>query len=99
MNFLWRMRSIPWLRLAAKGSLCLLVMNLTQQNQVKNAFEYGYYIPKYEDRAMYFEKTPSILKKGTLLGNKDELPTQIPVLRELPGGSVYLCKVFWVKRA
>lgn len=75
------------------------MMSLSKQDTAKNAFEYGYYIPKYEDRAMYFEKSPATLKKGTVLGNTQDLPPQVPVLRELSGGAVYLCKVPSVKRA
>lgn len=88
-----------WARMAAKGLACLFVVGLSQRDSVKNIFEYGYHIHKYEDRCSYFEKDPHYLKKGTVLGKAEDLPVEVPVLRELPGGAIYLCKVLYCKRA
>ena len=80
-------------RLATKLLACLALQGVDWNKTAKTAFEYGYYVHHYEDKGRYFEKNPARLQKGLVLGHIQDLLPGVPVLRELPGGAVYLCQV------
>lgn len=93
MNFIGRVGAAKMARLAVKCSFVAAAVCLGQGQTAQGAFEYGYFVHRYEDRCEYIEKDPPILKEGTVLGKVVDLPTQSPVLVEVHKGAVYLCKV------